>query len=364
MIGAPVCRPGGTELRSAEPLVQLGLATAKEALADARIDSQTLARRTVGIAYGTSKGGLLTFSRMIEECRSASGDKYPAIKDSENDKWLDVFPDRASSAIRQMIGGDGPTLCPIAACATGLVSCIQAADLIRRGDCDIVLAGSADASLQPAILGSFLRLGVLSNEVAHPEVACRPFDRNRSGFVVGEGAACLVLERLDSARARNAAIYAEWIDGRILTDPTSLTQLDPTGSTLRRLLADLRKASPEVPDMINLHGTATKTNDYVECSAIRHVFGSDTASIDCSSLKGGIGHLLGAAGSVELAATAISLRHQIVPPNQNLCDHDPECDINLVIGDPKRRRIEHAWKISLGFGGHIAAACLRRQTDV
>ena len=169
-----------------------------------------------------------------------------------------------------------------------------------------------------------------------------------------------MMERLDSAQRRGAECYAEWLGGRILSDAHSLTQLDPGGASLRQLLKDLYSINNRSPDILNLHGTGTATNDLVECQAIRAVFGEDCSALDCSSLKGGLGHLLGAAGSVELAAMALSLRDQVVAPTVNLTEQDPECRLNLTPLIKKSRQIDHAWKLSMGFGGHIAGACLGR----
>ena len=361
MGGAPVCFPTVRPFRHPEPLIELALTTASESLADAGLTPQFLSQQEIGVVFGTSKGGLHTFARMWENSQSESLETTSDSLPQDSNEWLDVLPNRAASTISQMVGGYGPVLCPVMACATGLAACLRGAELIANGDCDIVLVGSADASLQPAILGSFRRLGVLSRETEDPSSACRPYDLRRSGFVVGEGAACLVLERLELANQRGANWYAEWCGGQVLSDANGLTQLEPTGASLQRLLRDLRSKLNALPDYINLHGTGTTMNDVVECRAIREVFGADSQRLQCSSLKGGMGHLLGAAGSVELAATALALRDQIVPPTINLGQSDPECCLKLNPGEARRMEINHAWKVSMGFGGHLAGACLRRR---
>ena len=193
-----------------------------------------------------------------------------------------------------------------------------------------------------------------------PTAACRPFDISRNGFVVGEGAACLILESYEHAVARGARWYAEWLGGRMLADPVGLTQLDPTGQSLQRLLQDLLHVTNVQPDYINLHGTATIPNDRVESAAIHAVFGQSARNIPCSSLKGGLGHLLGAAGSVELAATLLAIRDQILPPTVNLVSPDPQFDLDFTPLQSRPCRIDHAWKLSLGFGGHLSAACVAR----
>lgn len=360
--GAPVHLPTNRPFRHSEPLIELALTTASEAVADAGLTVGSLRVQSAGVVYGASKGGLHTFQHLFDRFRSTDAATSECEENSQHaGQWLDVFPNQPAAAIRRLVGGDGPLLCPISACATGLAACLRGAELIRNGDCELVLAGSADISLQPALIGSFRRLGVLSRELNDPSAACRPFDRHRSGFVIGEGAACLVLESLQSAQSRQANVYAEWLGGGMLSDPHGLTQLDPRGTSLKRLLQDLRAIAGRAPDCINLHGTGTTSNDLIECRAIHEVFGEGVADIDCSSLKGGMGHLLGAAGSVELAAAALSIRDQVVPPTVNLVEIDPECRLRLTPGKAKPRRIEDAWKLSLGFGGHLAGACLRKR---
>ncbi|MEI8018147.1 MAG: beta-ketoacyl-[acyl-carrier-protein] synthase family protein [Schlesneria sp.] len=360
MAGAPTCLPKDRPFRHREPIIELALTTANESLFDAGLDRQLLEELCAAVVFGTSKGGFHTFSRLLAEQRTDVGHSLRSESNENSADWLDVFPNRAATAIGSMIGCYGPILCPIAACATGLAACLRGAELIQNGDCDIALVGSADVSLQPALLGSFRRLGVLSRESHDPSRACRPFDRHRTGFVIGEGAACLVLERQDSALKRGAHCYAEWLGGKMLSDPYGLTQLDTSGTSLRKLLADLRSLTSRNPDYVNLHGTGTVANDTVECQAIRAVFGNETDEFDCSSLKGAMGHLLGAAGSVELAVTALSIRDQIVAPTVNLIEPDSDCLLNLTPGKPKLRSIDHAWKLSMGFGGHIAGVCLGR----
>ena len=358
LAGAPCESPLLETDTSRDPIVALALRAATEATRDAAFSASQLANERTGVVFGTSKGGLHTFSRLVESARSAR-----ACQDflSANDNWLDVWPDAAARAVARKFDCCGPMLCPVLACATGLAACQRAAELIRDDLCDVVYAGSADASLQPSILGSFRRMGVLARPRGDDAAdACRPFDRDRCGFVIGEGAACLVFESLEHAQSRRATWYGEWLAGRMLTDPTGLTQLDPAGASLRRLLRDMARDVPRRPDYINLHGTATIPNDRVESFAVRDRFGSDARQVSCSSLKGGLGHLLGAAGSVELAATMLALRDQIVPPTVNLLDPDPDFGLDFTPVASRPRQLDVAWKLSLGFGGHLAAACVRR----
>lgn len=351
LAGAPCDLPNEAADGSIDPVVALARRVAAEAVQDSGLHSGVLSRDSTGIVFGTSKGGLHTASRLLQ-LGSRSAEPGPV--------WMDVWPSAAASHVAAAIGASGPVLAPVAACATGLAACLRGYELIRDGRCHVVLAGSSDASLQPAILGSFQRLGVLARPMDDPTAACRPFDISRNGFVVGEGAACLILESFEHAVARGARWYAEWLGGRMLADPIGLTQLDPTGQSLQRLLQDLLRVTNVKPDYINLHGTATIPNDRVESAAIHAVFGESARQVPCSSLKGGLGHLLGAAGSVELAATLLAIRDQILPPTVNLVSPDPQLDLDFTPLQSRPCRIDHAWKLSLGFGGHLSAACVAR----
>ena len=359
MVGAPCELPRESVEHGIDPVIALARRVSAEAVQDAGLDARLLSNETTGVVFGTSKGGLHTAARLLANRGHSANTDHPA---EPADAWLDVWPNAAARCIAAAFDCTGPVLAPIAACATGLAACLRAFELIRDGRCDVVLAGSSDASLQPAILGSFQRLGILARLDEDPSTACRPFDRSRSGFIVGEGAGCLILESHRHAVARGARWYAEWLGGRMLADPAGLTQLDPEGTSLKRLLRDLRGVVPELPDYINLHGTATLPNDRVESAAVRAVFGTAADRIACSSLKGGLGHLLGAAGSVELAATLLAIRDQIIPPTVNLFDPDPELDLDFTPRQSQPRRIDRAWKLSLGFGGHLSAACVGRLT--
>jgi 3-oxoacyl-[acyl-carrier-protein] synthase II len=273
-----------------------------------------------------------------------------------------AWPHTPSTAIAGRFDLRGPALAPVAACATGVVCVNRGAELVRDGTCDVVLAGSSDASLVPAVLASFDRLQILARRPDDPAGACRPFDRDRNGFLIGEGAAALVLEDWDLAAGRGVPIYAEWVGGRQLSDPTGLTALAPDAAPLTRLLQDLLSGAGLTPrdvHYINLHGTGTRTNDRCESLALRRLCGGDAPPWLCGSLKGNLGHLLGAAGSVELAATALALREGVVPPHVNLEHPDPACQPGLLPLTATRRQLRHAVKLSLGFGGHLAATLLR-----
>lgn len=328
----------------AEPVVAMALTAAREAMTDAGLSD--ISERG-GCVIGTSKPGLRSFARHMQRADGPGSD---------------FWPNAAARAIAAEWNLFGPALCPVAACATGLVSLIRGADLIRSHECDVVLAGSSDASLVPIVLGSFQRLGVMSRGFDEASSACRPFDADRSGFVIGEGAAVLVLEDREHAVARGATVIAEFVAGGMASDPSGLTQVDPAGRSLAWLIRDvLRRAnvSPTDIDAINLHGTATRTNDVAETRAVRSAFGGAADRIVCSSQKGAIGHLLGAAGSVESAIAVLALRDQIVPPTINLRTPDPECDLDYVAHVARGMTLRNVLKLSLGFGGHVAVGLFR-----
>ncbi|MFN0196356.1 MAG: beta-ketoacyl-[acyl-carrier-protein] synthase family protein [Planctomycetaceae bacterium] len=354
-IGAPACtNPSDESQTGNDPVVSLALQAAAECLTDARSPQDHFRRDRIGCVVGTSKGGLRSFSRLHSH----------ALADDEQVRsFSQIFPHAAGRAVAMKYDLRGPVLSPVVACATGLVCLIRAAELLRDDACDLVIAGSADASLLPIVLGSFRRLGVLARDVGDPAHACRPFDRDRSGFVVGEGGAIFTLEREETALARGAPIWGEWVAGRLASDPHGMMNLEPTGESLawliREVLRQGRTSSREL-DYLNLHGTATRQNDLCETRAIRAALGTDAYRVACSGQKGSIGHLLGAAGSVEMAIALLSLRDQIVPPTMNLEHPDAECDLDYTPGKAVPRTLQTALKLSLGFGGHLAAGLIRR----
>ena len=340
-----------------DPVIAFAERAAAEALADAGLDLAQADRRRIGCVVGTSKGGLRSF---------AVGQRDGHFRQDKSELgaelWRQFLPGAAASRIAARYDLGAAALCPVAACATGLVSIARGADLIRFGQCDAVLAGSSDASLQPVLLASFQRLGVLARNFDEPSSACRPFDRRRNGFLVGEGAALLVLENAAHARGRGARVYGEWLAGGVASDASHLTGLADDAGSLTRLISELLRAadlSPGEVDYINLHGTATRQNDLIETRALQSALGAAARQIPCSTLKGTIGHLLGAAGSVELAATLLAMRDGIIPPTLNLTHPDPDCDLDYTPLVAQPRRIETALKLSLGFGGHLAAAIVR-----
>lgn len=344
-----------------DSLIDLALRAATEAISDAKLEITRDNRDRVGCVVGTSKGGLHAFQQAWEATY-----RHPSASPSPTDAapFSHFLPNGPARQIAARFDLRGPSLCPVAACATGLVSVARGADLVSQGRCDFVLAGSADASLVDVVQASFRRLGVLASHTQDPQTACRPFDRDRSGFVIGEGGAILVLERAESARARSVVPYATWLAGGLAGEATHLARLNDDPADLARLITTTLKSAgiaPDEIDYINYHGTATRQNDRLETAAVKRALGKAADRVAGSSLKGALGHLLGAAGSVELAGTLLALRDGIVPPTVNLFEADPACDLDYTPGQACERRLQTALKLSLGFGGHLACAIVRRE---
>lgn len=344
-----------------DPVTRMALAASKQAIADARLDLSKADLSRVGCVIGTSKGGLSSFASAWQNERSPAAE--PRAEQAISQLWQRYVPSSAAAAVAAKFDLQAAALCPVAACATGLISVARGVELIQEGYCDTVLAGSSDASLRTIVRASFQRLGVLAHGFDDPAGACRPFDRRRNGFLIGEGAAVLVLERAEVAEARGAEPYAEWLAGGMCAEAGHLTRLEGDPRALSRLIVDVLRSArvaPDEIDYVNTHGTATRPNDLCETRGLKSALGHGVRGVSCSSLKGGAGHLLGAAGSVELGTTLLAMRDGIVPPTVNLSEPDAECDLDYTPRVSRPRRLETALKISLGFGGHIAVALVRR----
>jgi 3-oxoacyl-[acyl-carrier-protein] synthase II len=343
-----------------DPVDALLVTAAKEAVEDAGLNRPDLDfdRGRAAALIGLSKGYVRNLTRAHHRIRAGERDD-PSIGRT----FLDGWPSGGAQRVASMFGLLGPTGSPIAACATGLVAVLQGMQLIRRGLCDVVFAGSADASLEPVLLGAFRNMRVLADASEGPASSVRPCDRNRSGFVVGEGGAVLILERAEHALARGAAPYAELAGGELGSDAYHVTDLDPDPTNLAGLIRralDRSGLGAEEIDHVNLHGTATRSNDPLECRALRLALGSHADAVSCTANKAQVGHLLGAAGAAELAITCLAIRDGFVPPTLNLEDPDPACDLDATPFVGRARTIRAALKLSLGFGGHLAAVVLRR----
>lgn len=340
------------EIPGSDRMVTFAKLAAREAVRHAGISPAEL--RDAICVIGTSKIDLQQVDHWLD----------PVTSEMQQALFTDVFfPSQAASAVAEELGCEGGAHSPVAACATGLLSLIQTANLIRSGQCHVALGGAADSSLHRGVLASYRRLGVLARPGNDPGTCCRPFDAARTGFAVGEGAAVLVLEDWEHARARGASILAEWEDGLTSSESFDLIRTDRHGSALARLIQRLlnrRGISPEEIDAVSLHGTGTILNDLSEGAALRTVLGARHRPIDVFGLKGAIGHLMGAAGAVETAACILGLARGRSLPTVNHQKWEEVFDkrplrFNFCRSDTYRRML----KISLGFGGTLAAALVK-----
>ncbi len=352
-----------------EPLVAMSLAAYVEAvtqagLADAfRSPQENNATRTA-VVYGSSKGGLRTAERLTELMRSGVADdqQSTSITNEFDSLWQHAFfSDSATRAIAAVSGAMAGISCPVAACATGLISVLQGAAMIRNGLCDICIVGSADAGLRASVMSSFHRLRVTSRH-SNPANACRPFDVDRDGFLIGEGAGVLILESRGHAESRGVPGMARVVGGQWLSDPTGMTQIDQSGSIVAEVLQRCFRKHDFCPEIISVHGTGTESNDLAEARGIDTALGDEAP--DCFGVKGAMGHLLGAAGSVETILTILALRDQIIPGTTNLQNQDPNCKLRLRSTSEKSPGLQRAAKLSLGFGGHVACGLFDRVTLV
>jgi 3-oxoacyl-(acyl-carrier-protein) synthase len=329
--------------------------TAAEAMADARIHLATIDRDRFGCSIGAHMGD----SDYVTERLG----RHDLIPPGKRPWWEQFLPNTSCALVASDYDLRGPRLSNSTACASGTIAILKAIRAIRDGQCDIALAGSSEA-IHPLFAAGFYNMRVLA-EHDEPARACRPFDLHRNGFVMGEGAAMLVLERLEHAQQRGARIYAEAMGGRILTDARHMTNLDANSDAIVELINGTMRSAGVVPRdiaYVNAHGTGTQQNDLMESRGIRTAFGRAADSVCVSSNKSMLGHLVNASGSVELAITALALRDGFAPPTLNLNDPDPECDLDCIPLIGRVRPLEHALKLSIAFGGHLAAVVLRRWT--
>jgi 3-oxoacyl-[acyl-carrier-protein] synthase II len=276
---------------------------------------------------------------------------------------LKYLPNMMAAHVSMIHGAKGPNNTITTACAAGTQAVGEAFRLIARGDADLVLAGGADSRLDPLLLLAYSALGALSPAGRPPAEVSRPFDGQRDGFVLGEGAGLLVLEELDRARRRGAVIYAEVLGLGSSFDAYAVTKPDPeAGGAARAIRWALREAhvDPGDVDYINAHGTSTRLNDLMETVAIKRVFGEGARALPTSSIKSMVGHLIGAAGAVEAAALALTLHHGVLPPTINHTTPDPECDLDYVPNYARDLPVRTALSTSFGFGGQNAALVMRR----
>jgi 3-oxoacyl-[acyl-carrier-protein] synthase II len=343
------------EVRKLERNVLLSLGAAKEAMADAALNGFDPMR--VGIAFGTAIGGFNGIIEQEEILRERGpGRVSPTFIPS-------VLVDAASGQLAISLGIRGPNYAPVSACATGSHAVGEAAEIIKRGDADAMVAGGAESCMHPLILAGFTAMRGLAVENEHPPNASRPFDATRAGFVMGEGAAVLVLEELDAAQARGATVYAEVLGYGASNDAHHMAQPEPEATGVAEMMrAALRRADidPERVGYINAHGTSTPLGDLAETKAIKDVFGAHAYELAVSSTKSMLGHCFGAAGAIEAMMCVLAIHEGVIPPTINYRVPDPQCDLDYVPNEAREAQIDVALSNAMGLGGHNGCVLVGR----
>ena len=348
------------QAKNLDLFVQYGVAAAVLAAEDSGLDiNEELAER-VGVITGCGMGGMPT----IEEYHSVLLNKGPR----RITPFLvpRMIPNMPSGHISMRLGAKGPNLALSTACAAGTHAVGEAYKHILFGSCDIAVTGGTESVISPLTVGGFAAMKALSTRNNDPEHASRPFDRDRDGFIIAEGAGMIVLEELERARARGAKIYAEIVGYGLSSDAYHIAAPPEDGEGAARCMAmALRTAgmNPDEIDYINAHGTSTPLNDSCETKAIKTVFGDHAYKLSISSTKSMTGHMLGGAGGIEAAFTALSVQHQCAPPTMNYENPDPDCDLDYVPNAAREMRIRAAMSNSFGFGGTNAVIIMKRFED-
>jgi 3-oxoacyl-[acyl-carrier-protein] synthase II len=344
----PASVVGPKEARRLDRYVTLGVAAAIEAAADASLDGAYDPSR-VGVLLGSAIGGI----GGIAEQHSTLLERGP---DRVSPYFIpSVLVDAASGQIAIALGLRGPNYAPVSACATGSTAIGEAAEVIRRGAADAVLAGGSEAAVTPLILAGFCAMRGLAAEDEYPPRASRPFDATRAGFVMGEGACVLVLEELEAARARGATMYAEVLGYGASNDAHHLAQPDPDSvGVIEMMRSALERAGVERERVgyINAHGTSTPLGDLAETNAIKEVFGDHAYELAVSSTKSVTGHCFGAAGAVEGMMCVLAIHDGVLPPTMNYETPDPECDLDYVPNAARHVQVDVALSNAMGLGGH------------
>jgi 3-oxoacyl-[acyl-carrier-protein] synthase II len=344
------------EARRTSRFIQFATISARKALEDAELHLSKEDPTRVGLEIGSAAGGI----GIVEEQACVLRDRgarriQPTVVPS-------VLISMAPCQMAISLGIKGPASSPVAACATGVVAVGEAMRRLQRGDVDVMVAGASESIGSPLTVTALARLGALSRNDEDPAGACRPFDLNRDGFVLGEGAAVVVMETLKHALNRGARILGEVLGYGFTTDAYHLAAPDPTGNGAARAMdlaiKDSRLAPTDVDHIIS-HGTGTKLNDVAETKAIRTVFGEAAYKIPINSIKSMIGHLLGAAGAISLVTALKTIQDNVIPPTINLHDPDPECDLDYVPLVARLKQIDTVLVNALGLGGQNAALVVR-----
>lgn len=348
--------------RRLDRFVKFAIVAAKKAIEDSGIDLDSIVRERAGVYIGSGIGGLHTIEREHEKYLNAS-DQTKAPSRISPFLIPMLIVNMASGIVSIEIGFKGPNSAAVTACATASHSIGDAFRIIQRGEADLMVAGGSEAAITKMGFGGFCALKALSTRNDDPKKASRPFDRERDGFVMGEGSAVVVLEELEQAKKRGARIYCEMAGYGMSGDAYHMTAPDPKGDGAVRCMRaclDDSEFNPEDVDYINAHGTSTQLNDKMETAAIKTVFGEYAYKVPVSSTKGVTGHLLGATGAAELIACAKAISDGIIPPTINYENPDPECDLDYVPNEARTVDVNVAISNSLGFGGHNVTLAVKK----
>ncbi len=349
------------EARKMDRFSQLGIAAATQAVADAGIDKAGIVNPDrVGVIWSSGIGGLDTF--MTECSNYVKGDGTPRFNPFFIPKMIS---DICAGLISMRYGFRGPNFCVVSACASSTNALIDAFNYIRLNKADIIVTGGSEAVINEAGVGGFTAMHAMSTRNDSPQTASRPYDKDRDGFILGEGGAGLILEEYEHAVKRGAKIYAEIVGGGMSADAHHLTAPHPEGlgamNVMINALQDAEVSAAKI-DYINTHGTSTPLGDIAEIKAIQKVFGEQVYSLNISSTKSMTGHLLGAAGAIEALACVLAVKNNIVPPTINHFTDDPEIDqkINFTFNKAQQRKIDYALSNTFGFGGHNACIIVKK----
>jgi 3-oxoacyl-[acyl-carrier-protein] synthase II len=348
------------EARKMDPFAQYAMVAVDEAIKDSNLPLSELNPNRVGVIWGSGIGGLLTFQ---EEVKSyAKGDGTPRFNPFFIPKMI---PDLSAGHISIKYGFRGPNYVTVSACASSTNALYDAFTFLRLGKADIIVSGGSEAAVCEAGVGGFNALKALSERNDSPETASRPYDKDRDGFVLGEGAGALILEEYEHAKKRGAKIYGEVLGGGMSADAYHITAPHPEGAGIIQVMYNALEDSgikPEEIDYINTHGTSTPLGDIGEIKAIQKVFGDHAYKINISSTKSMTGHLLGAAGAIETIACLLALNESVIPPTINHFTDDPDLDpkLNMTFNKAQKRDVKVALSNTFGFGGHNFSIILKK----
>ncbi len=355
------------EARKMDLYEQYALVAAMEAIKDSQMDLESMDKNRIGVVLGVGIGGIHTFEEEAGNYAVNGAEMGPKYNPFFIPKMI---ADIASGQISIMYGFHGPNYTTTSACASSTNALADAFNLIRLGKANVMVTGGAEAAIWPAGVGGFTAMHALSTRNDDPEHASRPFSASRDGFIMGEGAGCLILEELEHAKARGAKIYAEVAGVGMSADAHHITASHPEGLGAHLVMSNALEDAgmqPEDIDYINVHGTSTPVGDISEAKAILKLFGEHAYKLNISSTKSMTGHLLGAAGAVEAMASILAVRDDIVPPTINHVegDNDPEIDYNLnfTFNEAQKRTVRAALSNTFGFGGHNACVIVKKYAE-